>query len=894
MNNPKMQHWPLLIALVVSSGLWGQSSPARSAYDSLYQLAETYPDDSIARKSWLLHQAGRQASADGDLPAAVAATQRALELRLSDEINFTDEVLVSAFNIGSFLSIQGAYRDGLEYYNMVLRRSPNRKVGQALFQVGFNNGAMGEFTAGVRAMEAAAKLPPFSEDDYTLGFLKMELGHLHVRKGNPEGGRAAIPVLHEALALFAGFEDSDYERMLCLNYLGWAYLEAGAPDEAIRQLSTAEKLAKSLEIYDEDLSAIYGNLGLAHRRAHRPELALDYYRRALRVEKAQGEDVQPPNAAIATFLDNISTAKLASGQPDSALHYAREALRWGVKDYRPSPNTADNPALELLRDQPLSLLIFLQDKARAHYALGQRGAPAEYQAALATYRRADELLDQMRRDQLLEDTRNYWRADARALYVEALTVAVAAQDAAAAFYFMEKARARLLLDELSAGRAIELLPEASRERLQAAARATRQAGNTPVDLQRFRQLQDSIFTAFPAYAAASIGASPPAATALKTLLGDRALVEYFIADDLAVALVWSHAQGLQIIELSPPRGWQPTLRTWLQEVANPDQQLSAAAAKRLYDVLIAPLGLPAGAPLLIVPDGDLYLLPFGALLTGLPAEQAGYQDWPWLAAERSVHYAFSVQLLDFARLHRGRGNGRALGLAPVARLGPKDSLDVHLELPATLRTVRHLARLFPTDTLVNADAHRAAFRARADAYSLIHLGTHAYLEDGGSFLLHNAAKPRYTMLDLAEHQLLADLVVIGACETGKGDQLLGEGIASLGRGFARRGAPSLVMSLWSIDDATTGELLQDMYSELALGAGPGTGLHNAAKRYLATVTHPGFGHPYYWAGLVYYGPDLAVETGGTGGWPAWIWALLGVGGLLVLAGWIFRRRKLMA
>ncbi|MEM9258603.1 MAG: CHAT domain-containing protein, partial [Bacteroidota bacterium] len=291
-----------------------------------------------------------------------------------------------------------------------------------------------------------------------------------------------------------------------------------------------------------------------------------------------------------------------------------------------------------------------------------------------------------------------------------------------------------------------------------------------------------------------------------------------------------------------------------------------------------------------VPDAALYLLPFGALLTDAPKDGENYHRWPWLASERRLNHAFSVQLIDFARQQRGRGNGKALALAPVARLADSDALDTSLELPATLRTARHLTTLFPTDTLINTDANRINFRKYANDYSLLHLGTHAYLgsADEGGFLLHDQEQARYTTTDLAEHQFTADLVVIGACETGQGEQIVGEGIASLGRAFARRGAPSLVMSLWSIDDAATAALLNASYDRLAGGFGPASSLYAAGKAYRDEVTNPGFGHPYYWAGLVAYGPDvpLAMSQTNYGFWP-WI-----VGGVLLLGlAWLFLRRR---
>jgi CHAT domain-containing protein/Tfp pilus assembly protein PilF len=857
---------------------------AKTEYDSLLQLAAALPDDSVARKSYLFHQAGRRAYAGGVYPLAVSATQQALTLRQTDDQEHMDGLLVSAFNVGSYLSTMGDYKEANDYYTMVLDRAPNRKEGVALFQLASNYGKMGRFPAGEQAFSAAAKLAPFNDDSFLAGMLKQEAGRLQLNKNSRKGAKAAIGFLNEAIALFSEYDDTDAQIMQALYQSGWAYSDAGDYEASISQLRKAEGIADRLEVEGWERAPILTNLGLTYRKMGDLDKALKYYREALAAEEV--DELNPPYKDVATDFDNISTLMLSLGQPDSALFFASKAIHWHLPDFNPSDPTV-NPTLEEMSEGHLDLLIFLSDKARAHQAIADRGDIEHYEHALATYRRADELLDLMRQNQLLEDTRNYWRADARKLYEEAIDVAKAAGDPVSMFYFLEKARARLLLDELSAARAGEDLPEAIQERLAAAAMDTRRAGNGTVDRQHFRRLQDSVFAAFPAYATARVGSPPPDPARLNEIIGSRTLVEYFVGEDQTIALVWAADRGLEFVELAPPSAWRAELKAFRAELFAPGKTLSPDNARHLYEQLVAPLEIQLGRPVTIVPDGDLYLLPFGALLSNQPSEGNSYQNWPWLAGKHEIHYAFSAQLIDFARKQRGRGNGRALALAPVARLEDDDVFSRQLELPATLRTLRHLASVFPTDTLVNAAASTTAFRDNADAYSLIHLGTHAYLDRGGSFLLHDAINPRYTSEQLTGHNFRADLVVVGACETGLGETLLGEGVASLGRAFARRGAPGIAMSLWSINDGTTSELLNGMYDGLASGSGPSAALNDAGNRYRTDVTNPAFGHPYYWAGLVYYGPEMAIELGrGSGAW--WPWGL-GVAALGL--AFLFLRRR---
>lgn len=848
----------------------------RAEFDSLIQLAEALPKDSLLSKSFAWHEAGKIADAADDVVTAIATTQRALELRLQNEALTGDGVLLSAMNLGIYYHKLDQYFQALDYFGLIIDRAPNRKVGETWYQMARSYSSTGEFSAGEKAFMRAAQLPPFSNTPYLSAYLQQQLGALHLKKNNASGGSAAIPPLTNALNYFVSDGDQ-YGEMATLIYLGWAFTNSGNYSGAITQLEEALRLAPLVDAYDEDYSAIYSNLGIAHRRQGELQKALTYYRKAVSIQLAAGDDTEE----VHETYSGLSTAFKEFGTTDSAIYYAQRALVAVIPDFAPTAVT-DLPEIALINGHRLAIITYLTDLALALEAAGD--APA----ALAAFRRADELLDAMRLRQLLEDTRQYWRADARGLYDQAIATARQAGDAEALFYFLEKARARLLLDELSANRAAELLPPTVRDQLAASTRQVRLYPDKPALTDRFRQLQDSILLTFPQYAQQRLGSPPPSVEDLPQILGNRQLIEYYVSGQQTLALTYTKQDGLRVRQLSAPSVWEPLLWQYREQLTDPKADIDPSLPVALYKHLIAPLNIDADNELIIVPDGELYLLPFGALLTSPPSPDNLLQQWPWLAAQHEIGYAFSAQLLDRAQQQYGRGNGRILAVAPVSRIAPGDQLLTQLELPATLRTVRHLAGLLPTDTLINEQATQRAFRQNADAYSVLHLGTHAYLDDGGSFLLRGDSSNRYTTNDLLQHQLCADLVVIGACETGLGKQLVGEGIASLGRGFARRGASGLIMSLWSIDDASTSDLLNQTYDGLAAGQGPASALRIAGETYRHNSTNPRYGHPYYWAGLVHYGRDEALPMVNSG--TLWLKYLL-AGVVVLLGGLIWINRK---
>jgi CHAT domain-containing protein len=90
-----------------------------------------------------------------------------------------------------------------------------------------------------------------------------------------------------------------------------------------------------------------------------------------------------------------------------------------------------------------------------------------------------------------------------------------------------------------------------------------------------------------------------------------------------------------------------------------------------------------------------------------------------------------------------------------------------------------------------------------------------------------------------------DLVVMSACETGKGDIQNGRGVFGLQRAMRGAGAESVVMSLWSVDDAATSELMQSFYGHWISGASTPEALRAAQKEMRQHSPHP-----YYWGAWV--------------------------------------------
>lgn len=112
-----------------------------------------------------------------------------------------------------------------------------------------------------------------------------------------------------------------------------------------------------------------------------------------------------------------------------------------------------------------------------------------------------------------------------------------------------------------------------------------------------------------------------------------------------------------------------------------------------------------------------------------------------------------------------------------------------------------------------------------------------------------------TALELAGLNLWGtQLVVLSACDTGRGDVKLGQGVYGLRRAFIVAGAETVVMSLWKVNDDSTQQLMEAYYRNLLAGQGRATAMREA-MRWLRAI-HP---HPYHWAPFIVLGQDAPLR-----------------------------------
>ena len=340
-------------------------------------------------------------------------------------------------------------------------------------------------------------------------------------------------------------------------------------------------------------------------------------------------------------------------------------------------------------------------------------------------------------------------------------------------------------------------------------------------------------------------------------------------------------------------------------------QAYVEAAHALYTLAFAPVeALLNENELLIIPDGALHKVNFEALLTKPDARDFRKN---LLIQRYAIAYLLSATTaVQFSELAEHRAQG-TLAMAPgfddelkrryASTVADTAQLDHdylrYVRQPFALSTAQGLGDLLSAKVMVGGEASEKRFRELAKGYGILHLGTHAEMNERAPmysrFVLSKDSAGMDADADGYLHayeiyalDLRAQLAVLTACETGAGKNDDGEGVRSLGYSFAYAGCPSLVMSLWNIDEKVSSEIIARFYEHLADGMPKHEALRQAKLEHLNNATDE-LALPYYWAGLVLVGDVSPVDVGSNA--TRFLWWVLGAMVLLVVAVLILRRRK---
>ena len=358
------------------------------------------------------------------------------------------------------------------------------------------------------------------------------------------------------------------------------------------------------------------------------------------------------------------------------------------------------------------------------------------------------------------------------------------------------------------------------------------------------------------------------------LKNNEALIEYFVGKGQVFVLAKTKEKSVFERFIVTPQ-FEANLKDILDEVSqapsfiNYNEKLALFSRnsyfiyQQLLENVLSQLGNKVNH-LTIVPDEYLSQLPFEILLSDKSAKAKSFSDLPYLMNSYTINYELSSA---------NNGTKSIEDKAPKNLLGigysVSDRSAEFAQLPGTDREVNFLQSKIEGTYYQGGMGTKEIFLSEARDYDIIHLAVHgiAGTEGQESSLIFNGSDGVLKTSDLYMAGLRARLAVLSACESGGGEMSNGEGVFSIARGFSIVGVPSVVMSLWSVNDQVTSGLMVQMYRFLQQGLPIDEAVVKTKRDYLEN-SDSYTGHPYYWAAFVSLGEPIQINQKKTN-WVLW-------------------------
>ena len=633
----------------------------------------------------------------------------------------------------------------------------------------------------------------------------------------------------------------------------------GQPQAAISYLNRALDV-KSGQHDRKTIAAVLDSLGHAYSRLRQWDKSVEYGKQALEVIQPTGDLRE-----IARILGNLGATYKGKGEPDTAVRYLNLSLDIKRKfasrgelagsltnlallyfDLNKLPESASAFGEAIYLDEVLSREVREASKIGAFQDWFRSSLYRRYAHVLINQGKTEEALTVLERGRGQGLARQ--AAQNRADYSKVLSGIDAgrlrqtmAQYNAASAAFRQIEGFEFLADE---GRgAVQQQVQAIRRRFDDAER-------------QLNTLRGDLYTRYPAYRRMT-GGAPPTAADFKELAAknpDTLYLQWAVgAESTSLLFAVSQKEGVKSFVIPVGEGTLiKQVGVWRAALQAEDPRAEPGFARAVYNSLFSAVekaGMLAPgkyARLVLVGDGPLLEAPYGALLDN---------EGKRLIERYPITVSPSFGVLTWPD---DRDKPTASLLVAADPLSPGNH-----PLPAARKEGQAVAQLFPTARLlVGAEATRDQVLPDLSKYGILHFATHGMLDpdDGlrsGLLLASDRGKEETQLLEAGElinMRLSAQLAVLSACETGEGQHNGGDGLLGLTWAFRAAGCPSIVASLWSVDDDATGQLMVQFYQNLKAGQRKDEALRAAMLTVKGRKPLP-----FYWAAFQLSGDASAVK-----------------------------------
>lgn len=286
----------------------------------------------------------------------------------------------------------------------------------------------------------------------------------------------------------------------------------------------------------------------------------------------------------------------------------------------------------------------------------------------------------------------------------------------------------------------------------------------------------------------------------------------------------------------------------------------------MYQYFFAPIEKFSGInQLIILPDEELGFLPFEVFVSDtIKPKGSDFRKLSYLNRKYQISYISSYeQLFQFRSKPGKKAKATIYAFAPFVSKGIRlDTLNL-LPLESSGKEINYISKYFRTKVFKNERAGEQSLRRAFQRESVITLSTHGIMNPVHpmqSRLLLNPSEPDGSLylFEMMSLKIRSSLVILNACNTGMGKLQVGEGIMSMARGFQFAGVPSVITTLWPIDDQSSATVMKYFFQYLHDGMDQRAALMKARNTYIDQATKA-TSAPYFWAGQVLIGNPGSIS-----------------------------------
>ena len=662
----------------------------------------------------------------------------------------------------------------------------------------------------------------------------------------------------------------------------------------------------------------YYYMGEVYAKKREPQQALTYSRQAFDMYHAIGNTIDKAQSLV-----RMASSCQALGDWETAFVHLQEAWKAQLPEFAfelvPTPHI-----LKYWRRHQMSD-VFEAQVSIYHTQYEATKDTSYLHAALASAEIALAVIDSLRHYHPSPGAKQVWLEEQLPLYERAVEFAYQLAQYVGneafvekVFILTEKRKAHNLQNHLRGVEAIKYagVPDSLTEKVRyfrqrlASVDAQLAANEEDKTVQQSRfELNQSyqtiirqIANAYPQYHQLTFAKQPLTAHEISQYLADdQALYSYLWGASHIYITRWFQGKGV-VYKILQDSNFTYALNKWMAFISQPpDPTHPIATADGHHGAFLANVLLPELTArvnqVVVIPDGKLGYLPFESLLFEEPP-QVSYRQWPYLARNWSMTYAYAAELWYQQQKNRSSTEPASYqGFAPdfsgTALAAVRSDLGA---LSHNQAEVQQVAQLLGGKASLGSKAQESLLKSLGEKSSILHFATHAIADDEHQvnsrlYLASSADSADDGILHAYEIyglQLNSPLTVLSACQTGKGPILSGEGIMSLARAFQYSGSQRVLTTLWKTDDRAGAALTTSFFEGVATTVPTATALQQARMAWLEEADNLHC-HPYYWAGYVLIGDGGKVTIASSR--ISWIWGVLGL--LVMLGGGLFwwKRRK---